>query len=192
MIIVIKLLNWPYFLDWLTLQKCPILAIFISVLLLNPTKTKFTQRLEEEEPFALQNRNCKTSSVWLYDHSWGWFPADIQKLEKVSLFLWHATAPSSTTIKSASYLTLGNPDLHRLLLGAAWHRRDIRALLLHLISLSDVDLAMSAWVKPWGSPELLSPLVLQLSHCLPHLQHLSWVGKLPSLLRRCCNPKDWL
>ena len=33
-----------------------------------------------------ETSNCHTRlSLWLYAHSWGWFPADIQKLEKLSL-----------------------------------------------------------------------------------------------------------
>merc|ERR1712037_27232 len=47
-------------------------------------------------------------------------------------------------------------------------------------------------VKPWGSPELLLPLVLRLPHDLPHLPHLSWLGELSSLLWGCSYPKDWL
>ena len=142
-----------------------------------------TQRFEEEEkPAALQNRELQDIfGIRLYAHPWGWFPPDIQKLEKPYLFLflapWHQ--PPSTALPWESRFTST----------VARHRTDILSL---TFSLSDVDLAMSAWVKPWGSPELLLPLVLCLSHHLPHLQRLSWVGELPSLLWRCSYPKDWL
>ena len=98
-----------------------------------------------------------------------------------------------TTISSARLLPyLGNPDLHPLLLGAGGSARTSMLCSYISFSLPDVDLAMSAWVKPWGSPELLPPLLLHLPHHLPNLQHLSWVGELPSLLWRCRYPKHWL
>ena len=98
-----------------------------------------------------------------------------------------------TTISSARLLPyLGNPDLHPLLLGAGGSARTSLLCSYISFSLPDVDLAMSAWVKPWGSPELLPPLLLHLPNHLPNLQHLSWVGELPSLLWRCRYPKHWL
>ena len=110
--------------DQLTIKKCLILTICISVLSLNPTKTKYytigLNPVEEKYPFALQKKIqdifCLTlwSSLRLIS---SWYSETGEGLS-LSVSRYCPYTGQSTTINSASCLTLGNPDLHPLLLGA--------------------------------------------------------------------------